>query len=657
MIPEVGHFALILGLCTTLVLAIIPLAGATTGRRLWMAIARPLAAGQFVFCLLSFACLAQAFLGDDFSVRYVAENSNSQLPWYYKASALWGAHEGSLLLWLVILSGWLLAVASLSRSMPLPIVARVLSIIAMVAIGFYCFLLFTSNPFTRALPFPPTEGADLNPLLQDIGLILHPPLLYMGYVGFSVPFAFALASLLEGRLDAAWARWTRLWTNAAWIFLTLGIALGSWWAYYELGWGGWWFWDPVENASFMPWLIGTALLHSLAVTEKRGIFRSWTLLLAIFAFSLSLLGTFLVRSGVLTSVHAFASDPTRGVFILAFLGIVIGGSLLLYGFRGQTLGGTASFTWGSREAFLLINNILLVICAAIILLGTLYPLVADVFGWGKLSVGPPYFNFFFVPLMVFVALAMAPGSILRWRKVPAGWFKSHLRIPMLSALVVGLIVPWVMTGAFEIGAFVTVAVFVWVSVFIAKDLWQKTGQFGSRLEGFRRQSGSYFGMHLAHFGLACAILGVGLTTLYNLEKDARIEPGDVIESGGYSFHFEEIRSVEGPNYSAREAVVRVSIGERTVAILYPQKRRYHARDQMMTEAGISGGLWRDLYVSLGEPLEGGAWAVRVHIKPFVRWIWLGSLLMSLGGLWAMVDKRYRSRSPAANRAVVTEVAA
>ena len=649
MIPELGQFSLILGLCLVFLLALVPLAGVARGNLVWMSLCRPLAAGQFVFTLVALLCLVQAFIGDDFSVAYVASNSNSMLPWYYKVSAVWGAHEGSLLLWLFILSAWTLAVAVLSQRIPLAMVARVLSVMGMVALGFFLFLLFTSNPFERTLPFPPADGGDLNPLLQDIGLIVHPPLLYMGYVGFCVPFAFALAALMAGRMDAAWARWTRLWTNVAWAFLTLGIALGSWWAYYELGWGGWWFWDPVENASFMPWLVGTALVHSLAVTEKRGVFRSWTLLLAIFAFSLSLLGTFLVRSGVLTSVHAFASDPTRGVFILAFLALVIGGSLLLFGIRGQALKSQAGFSWLSREAFILFNNILLVLCTAIILLGTLYPLVADVMGWGKISVGPPYFNLFFIPLTIIIALLMAPGPLLRWKKSSAAWLRGRLVVPVIVAVAGGLLLPWLIGGQLTVGAFATVAVFLWVLCIVAIDMVAKSSHSRGRWHGLTRLSGSYYGMQIAHLGVACAILGAGLTSIYNEEKDARVEAGTVVASGGYEFHFLDLRESRGPNYTADEAAVEVRRGERLVTTLYPQKRRYPVRGQVMTEAGIGAGLWRDLYVSLGEPLEGGAWSARVHVKPFVRWIWLGALLMAAGGTLAMFDKRYRAR-----KAVSTE---
>ena len=646
MNPEIGHFALILGFALALCQAVLPMVGSYTGNRPWMAVARPLALGQLLLALVSFVALTLAFLADDFSVLYVANNSNSLLPWYYKISAVWGAHEGSLLLWVLIQAGWIAAVAAWSRSLPLTLVARVLSVMSMVAVGFYLFLLFTSNPFERMLPFPAAEGADLNPLLQDFGLIVHPPLLYMGYVGLSVPFAFAIAALLAGRLDAAWARWTRLWTNAAWAFLTLGIALGSWWAYYELGWGGWWFWDPVENASFMPWLVATALVHSLAVTEKRGAFRSWTLLLAIFAFSLSLLGAFLVRSGVLTSVHAFATDPARGVFILAFLALVVGGSLLLFAIRAQSLPNQGGFEWLSREAFMLINNILLVIATAIILLGTLYPLVADVLGWGKISVGPPYFNLFFVPLMLLLAPLMAVGGILRWKRTEWSWLRPALVLPLLISVVAGLVFPWLYAGAFHAGTAITVAVFVWVVVLLVRDIWRKSAYSGGRVRGLRRLTGSYYGMQLAHLGVACAILGAGMVSIYTAEKDARVEEGGRVEDAGYHFEFADFSVVQGPNYVADQAEVRVWRDERLVATLYPQKRRYLASGQLMTEAGIGGGLFRDLYVSLGEPLGDGAWAVRVHVKPFVRWIWLGALLMAAGGGLAMADRRYRARRTA-----------
>ncbi|WP_461482134.1 heme lyase CcmF/NrfE family subunit [Porticoccus sp.] len=641
MIAEYGHFALILALVLALLQAVIPFAGAALGNRLWMSSARPLVVGQTVMVAFSFGCLVALFLNDDFSVRYVAANSNSLLPDYYKVSAVWGAHEGSLLLWVLILSGWSFAVALFSQTLPRILVARVLSVMGMISVGFYLFLLFTSNPFARSLPFSPMEGADLNPLLQDFGLIVHPPMLYMGYVGFSVAFAFAIAALLAGRMDAAWARWTRPWTNVAWMFLTLGIALGSWWAYYELGWGGWWFWDPVENASFMPWLVGTALVHSLAVTEKRGVFRSWTLLLAIFAFSLSLLGTFLVRSGVLTSVHAFAADPERGIFILAFLAMVVGGSLFLYALRGPAVRSAASFNGLSREMFMLINNILLVSAMVIILLGTLYPLIADVLDWGKISVGPPYFNLFFVPLMLVLAVLMAVGSVLRWKRNELSVLGRFLNIPLVVSLLAGALFPLFFGEHYSPMAAVTVAVAVWVAAVTVRDLWRKSGHSRSRLYGLRRLKGSYYGMVLAHLGVAVCIVGAGLTTLYSVQRDVRLSPGDRAEVSGYQFEFVEMRPVQGPNYIADQALVKVTRNGRVVDELRPEKRRYVATGQTMTEAAIGSGLWRDLYVALGEPLAGDAWAVRIHIKPFVRWIWLGGLLIAIGALLAVLDKRYR----------------
>ncbi|MGK2915664.1 MAG: heme lyase CcmF/NrfE family subunit [Porticoccaceae bacterium] len=641
MIAESGHFALILAFCLALGQASLPLAGALVHRRLWMATARPLAIGQFVFVVISFICLALAFAGDDFSLRYVAANSNSLLPWYYKISAVWGAHEGSLLLWVLILAGWSLAVALFSRTLPLTLVARVLAVMGMIAVGFYLFLLFTSNPFERSLPFFPAEGSDLNPLLQDIGLIIHPPMLYMGYVGFSVAFAFAIAALIGGRMDSAWARWARPWTNAAWAFLTLGIVLGSWWAYYELGWGGWWFWDPVENASFMPWLVGTALVHSLAATEKRGVFRSWTLLLAILAFSLSLLGTFLVRSGVLTSVHAFAADPTRGLFILIFLAVVIGGSLLLYGVRSSTLRAETSFDWLSREAFLLFNNVLLVVTMGVILVGTLYPLIADVFGWGKISVGPPYFTLFFVPLMGLLALLMALGSLMRWKRTRWSQLRPSILLPAIASLGLGLALPPLLGWPLRVGAVIALTLGIWVFSVSGWDLWRKSSHLDGRWAGLRRLRGSYYGMLIAHLGIAVAVIGVGLTSQYSEQRDIRLAPGERVLVSGYEFVFRGIEKVDGPNYRAQRGMIEVFRDGQLVTALRPEKRRYFASGQVMTEAGIDGGLFRDIYVALGEPLDGGAWGVRAYVKPFVRWIWLGGVLIAIGGVLAMLDKRYR----------------
>ncbi|MBI2784493.1 MAG: heme lyase CcmF/NrfE family subunit [Gammaproteobacteria bacterium] len=643
MIPEYGHFALILALCLSLVLAVVPMLGATLGRPLWMASARPLAFGQLVLVAISFGCLAAAFLGDDFSVRYVAQNGNSLLPVYYKISAVWGAHEGSLLLWVLVLAGWTAAVAAFSRELPPELVARVLAVMGMIAVGFHLFLLLTSNPFERLLPMAPAEGRDLNPLLQDFGLIVHPPLLYMGYVGLSVPFAFAIAALLGGRMDVAWTRWTRPWTNIAWAFLTIGITLGSWWAYYELGWGGWWFWDPVENASFMPWLIATALVHSLAVTEKRGLFRGWTLLLAIFAFALSLLGTFMVRSGVLTSVHAFASDPTRGVFVLAFLGVVIGGSLLLYGLRAPALRVPASFGWRSREAFVLANNGLLAVITAVILLGTLYPLVADVMGWGKISVGPPYFNSFFVPLTLALALLMGIGALLQWKDSAPAPMARAAGLGALVAVPAAGLLPW-LWGSWQWGAALALAATAWIAALTVRDLWRKSAFAPSRWQGLQRLRGGYWGMVCAHLGIAVAIAGAGVASSYSVQQDVRMEPGDTQVVAGYEFRFDGVTARDGPNYHAQIGAFDVRRDGHPVAHLEPEKRRYQG-GQVMTEAGIDAGLGRDLYVVLGEPLDDTAWAVRLHVKPLVRWLWLGGALIAIGAVVAVGDRRYRRPVP------------
>jgi cytochrome c-type biogenesis protein CcmF len=654
VIPEYGHFALILACCLSLVLAVVPMLGAALRRPLWMACARPLAVGQLVFVTISFGCLAAAFLGDDFSVRYVAQNGNSLLPVYYKFSAVWGAHEGSLLLWVLVLAGWTAAVAVFSRELPPVLVARVLAVMGLIAVGFHLFLLLTSNPFERVLPLAPAEGRDLNPLLQDFGLIVHPPLLYMGYVGLSVPFAFAIAALLGGRMDVAWTRWTRPWTNTAWAFLTLGITLGSWWAYYELGWGGWWFWDPVENASFMPWLIATALVHSLAVTEKRGLFRGWTLLLAIFAFGLSLLGTFLVRSGVLTSVHAFASDPTRGVFVLAFLGVVIGGSLLLYGLRAPALRVPASFGWRSREAFVLANNGLLAVITAVILLGTLYPLVADVMGWGKISVGPPYFNSFFAPLTLVLALLMGIGALVQWKDSAPAPMARAAGLGALVAVPAAGLLPW-LWGSWQWGAAMALGTAAWVAALTVRDLWRKSAFAPDRWQGLRRLRGGYWGMVCAHLGVAVAIAGAGVTASYSAHHEARMQPGDALVVADYEFHFAGVTERAGPNYHAQIGAFDVHRDGRLVAHLEPEKRRYQG-GQVMTEAGIDAGLDRDLYVVLGESLDDTAWAVRLHVKPLVRWLWLGGVLIALGAVIAVGDRRYR-RSASVRTEVRTEVPA
>jgi cytochrome c-type biogenesis protein CcmF len=604
-----------------------------------MGLAQPAAWGQFAFLGFSFACLTYAFMVDDFSVAYVAHNSNSALPWYYKFSAVWGAHEGSLLLWAFILAGWTFAVAVFSRQLPEDMLARVLGVMGLISIGFLLFLIVTSNPFERLLPQVPMDGRDLNPLLQDFGLIVHPPMLYMGYVGFSVAFAFAIAALLGGRLDAAWARWSRPWTLVAWAFLGLGIALGSWWAYYELGWGGWWFWDPVENASFMPWLVGTALIHSLAVTEKRGVFKSWTVLLAIAAFSLSLLGTFLVRSGVLTSVHAFATDPERGVFILVFLLMVVGGSLTLFALRAPVVKSQVGFGLWSRETLLLVNNLLLVVATAMILLGTLYPLLLDALSGAKLSVGPPYFNAMFVPLIGALMVTLGVGILVRWKDTPLKWLLGMLTPVLITSVVLGGLGS-LLFGDFNWAVLAVSLLAAWVVIASIRDLLDKTRHKGL-LKGVRSLAPSYWGMHLAHLGLAVCAIGVVLTSHQSAERDLRLAPGESLSLGGYEFVFEGAVHHEGPNFTSDKATIRVLDGDKQIATLHPEKRLYTVQQMPMTEAGIDAGFTRDLYVALGEPLGDGAWAVRVHIKPFVRWIWLGALMMGLGGVLAASDRRYR----------------
>jgi cytochrome c-type biogenesis protein CcmF len=645
MIPEIGNFALALALVLALTQGTLPIWGAARGNSVLMGLARSLAYGQFLFMAIAFICLVQSFLTNDFSVLYVAEHSNSQLPSHYRFAAVWGGHEGSLLLWAFILSIWTIAVASFSKHLPEEMVARVLGVMGLISVGFLLFMLFTSNPFDRLIPTA-MDGRDLNPLLQDPGLVIHPPMLYMGYVGFSVAFAFALSALLGGKLDATWARWSRPWTTIAWVFLTIGVALGSGWAYYELGWGGWWFWDPVENASFMPWLVGTALMHSLAVTEKRGAFKSWTVLLAISAFSLSLLGTFLVRSGVLTSVHSFATDPKRGVFILSFLVVVIGSSLLLFAWRAPKIGLGGKFDLVSREAFLLSNNVLLSVASASVFLGTLYPLFVDALGFGKISVGPPYFNTVFVPIMVPMVLLMGLGPIARWKQasVPDIWVR--VRWAFVSSLVIALLLPIVLGKWSPLIALGLMLAF-WLISTICVDLYKRTsGRGTSILQRLRSQSRSYYGMQLAHLGVAVFIIGVTMVKGYETERDVRMDVGDTVQAGGYVFRFDGVRDLEGPNYKGFQGRVTISKNDKQVTQLYPEKRTYNATGMPMTEAAIDTGFLRDLYVSLGEPIpdSNGAWAVRVYHKPFIDWIWAGCLLMALGGVMAIMDKRYRIHS-------------
>jgi len=643
MIPELGHFALILALCMALVLAVVPLAGTFLRMPAWVALARPLAWGQFTFLALAFGVLVHAFLVDDFSVLYVANNGNTLLPNIYKVSAVWGAHEGSLLLWVFILSSWTVAVAVFGRNLPEEVQARVLSVMGMIAIGFLSFLLFTSNPFERVFPAP-VEGGELNPLLQDFGLAIHPPMLYMGYVGMSVAFAFAIAALLGGRLDAAWARWSRPWTLVAWVFLTIGIVLGSWWAYYELGWGGWWFWDPVENASFMPWLAGTALVHSLAVTEKRGAFKRWTVLLALLAFSLSLLGTFLVRSGVLTSVHAFANDPERGLFILMFLMIVIGGSLLLYAVRAPDISRGGGFATVSRETLLLGNNVLLVLMTVLVLMGTLAPLLYDAFGWGKISVGFPWFNSMLVTFMPLMVLLMGIGPLTRWKQQEPAELVRRLRLALIISVVAGVAVALPLLGdSWSVG--LAAALSLWLVATLLTGLklrLRARGGIGSLWQDFAGRGGrSYYGMWLAHLGVAFFIVGITVVTQFDVEKDERMSPGQTIELAGYSFRFDGVQTAPGPNYKAQRGTVHVSRNGAEVALLHPEKRVYQVQRKPMTEAGIDAGFMRDIYVSLGEPLGNGDWSMRLYYKPLVRWIWFGGLLIAAGGLLAASDPRYR----------------
>ena len=646
MIAELGHFALIIALAMALLQSIVPMIGSFKGYTSWMRLGSSLSVGQLSFVAISFVCLTAAFLNDDFSLKYVSQNSNTALPDHYKISAVWAAHEGSLLLWALILAGWTAAVALFSQALPLVLRARILSILGAISVGFALFLLYTSNPFERLLPMSPMEGADLNPLLQDIGLIIHPPMLYMGYVGFAVPFAFAIAALIGGQFDSAWARWSRPWINLAWMFLTLGITLGSWWAYYELGWGGWWFWDPVENASLMPWLVGTALMHSVSASEKRGVFRSWTLLLAIFAFSLSLLGTFLVRSGILTSVHAFATDPERGVFMLMFLAIVIGGSLMLFAIRGLAMQKVAAYSGWSREVMLLINNVILVSAMTMILIGTLYPLVADVLDLGKISVGPPYFNFFFVPLTFGLVVAMGIAVFTKWKATEPRLILSKIPVPLLIAMITAGILPFYLATdySYSITAGLTLFMSLWLVATIIKDLVEKVG---SNIKRVATLSYSYLGMQLAHTGLAICILGVGLSSAYDQSRELRMAPGDKAIIAGYEFTFSAVNPVAGPNYTAFQAHIKVTKERRLIANLYPEKRHYNAGGQVMTEAAIDPSLARDIYVSLGEPLAGGAWALSLQVKPFVRCIWLGGVLVAIGGLLAATDRRYRRRKKSA----------
>ena len=637
MIPEIGTLAIIIALLLATTQAILPLVGAHRGNLTLMAVARPAARGQFLFVLIAYLCLVYAFLANDFTVINVAKNSFSELPAFYRITATWGSHEGSLLLWVLILAVWTMSVAMFSRSVPEEMVARVLGVMGLISVGFLSFLLFTSSPFLRQSPAP-AEGSDLNPLLQDWGMIIHPPMLYMGYVGFAVAFSFAIAALLSGRLDAAWARWSRPWTTVAWAFLTLGVALGSWWAYRELGWGGWWFWDPVENASFMPWLAGTALIHSLAVTEKRGAFKAWTVLLALTAFSLSLLGTFLVRSGVLSSVHSFAVDPTRGAFILGFMLVVIGGSLALFAWRAPKMVTGGAFAWFSRESMLLANNVILIAALAAVLLGTLYPLFIDALGLGKLSVGPPYFNAVFVPLMAPALFLMGVGPLMRWKGDHLPDLFSRLKWALAVSVATGILLPLTLEG-YKPWAAMGLALAMWILLTVLigfRERLKTAGRLGSLPRAF-------WGMQLAHLGMAVGVAGITLVTNYQQEVDVRMSIGEHAQIVGYTFTFRGTTEYAGPNFHAARGTLDVSKDGKKRFTLYPEKRIYNASGMAMTEAAVRPSFFGDIYVSLGEPLDDKqkTWAVRLYYKPFINWLWIGAFLMMTGGFLAASDRRYR----------------
>ena len=653
MIPEVGHFALIIALCLALVQTIVPVLGAQTRTVQWIAVAKPAARGQFLFIIISYACLTYSFINSDFSVLYVANNSNTVLPTHYKISAVWGAHEGSLLLWVLMLGIWTFAVTIFSRSLPDDMVARVLGVMGFVSVGFLLFMLLTSNPFERIFPSP-VEGRDLNPLLQDPGLVIHPPMLYMGYVGFSVAFAFAIAALLGGKLDSVWARWSRPWVIYAWVFLTVGITLGSWWAYHELGWGGWWFWDPVENASFMPWLVGTALIHSLAVTDKRSSLKSWTVLLAIFAFSLSLLGTFLVRSGILVSVHAFATDPARGLYILIFLAVVIGGSLILYAVRAPHIRSSGQFDVFSRETALLVNNVLLLVAMLTILVGTLYPLFMSAFNLPSLSVGKPYFDLVFSALTLPLVFVVGIGPFMRWKKTSMKKVLRRLLKIAAAGIVAGLALPFMVAGKTSILVTLGVALGGWSIASAVYYLLKNVLHTESGTHMLRRLGKipyATWGMSVAHLGIGVFVLGVTFVSAFEQVRELPMRLGQKTEMSGYVFQFDGVRDVRGPNYSSKQASVRVYRNDKPVALLLPEKRTYLVQQNPMTEAGIDTGFLRDVYVALGEQIDDRTWGMRLYYKPFIQWVWLGAMLMAGGGLLAALDRRYRLKLKRETKAV------
>ncbi len=641
MMAELGNYALALSLAVSILLAIFPLLGAEKNIVSFMRLARPMTYGLFVSLTISFGTLFYLFAVNDFSVQYVVNNSNSNLPLHYRLSAVWGSHEGSLLLWIWLLTFWSAAVAIFSKHLPQEAVARVLGIMGLISVGFLIFVLFTSNPFSRTFPNFPVDGKELNPMLQDVGLIFHPPLLYLGYVGFSVAFAFALASLMSGKLDSAWARWSRPWTMAAWVFLTLGIVLGSWWAYYELGWGGWWFWDPVENSSFMPWLAGTALIHSLAVTEKRNTFKAWTVLLAILAFSLCLLGTFLVRSGILVSVHAFASDPTRGLYILAYLIVVIGGSLLLYAYKGSQIRSRQNAERYSRESMLLLNNILLMTALCVVFLGTLLPLVHKQLGLGTISVGAPFFNQMFLIIMTPFALLLGIGPLVKWRRDAFSAVRKPVIISLIFTLAAGFGLPYFLQDRITISSVLGTMMVVFIVLLNLYELHQRATHKYPFFKGILKLSRSQWGMVLAHLGIAMTIWGIAFSQNYSIERDVRMNVGDHTTIGDYEFKFNGIQDTNGANYLGGQAKIEVYKKTQPEAVLFAEKRFYTVSKMSMTEAAIDWGFTRDLYVALGERLEDGSWAIRLYYKPFIRWIWFGGLFMALGGILCLFDRRYR----------------
>tara|TARA_B100000959_G_scaffold156338_1_gene163916 strand:+ start:19916 stop:21907 length:1992 start_codon:yes stop_codon:yes gene_type:complete len=641
MLPELGQFSLILAFCLSIILGTLPLIGAHRNNVLWMSLARPLSAGVFVFLGISIVILTYAFASDDFSVQFVALHSNSALPLQYKLTAVWGGHEGSFLLWTFMLAGWMLAVAIFSKSMPIDFVARVLGVLGILCSGYILFMLATSNPFDRIVPLPPLDGTDLNSMLQDFAFIIHPPTLYMGYVGFSVVFAFAIAALLSGKLDAAWARWCRPWANVAWAILTIGIAVGSWWAYYELGWGGWWAWDPVENPPLITWLFGTALIHSLAVTEKRGVFKSWTVLLAILAFAGSLMGTFITRSGLLTSVHAFASDPSRGFFILAILGITVGGSLLLYAIRAPLMKSEFGFDLLSREVFLLINNVILVVASASIFLGTLFPMIYQALTDDLISIGPPYFNSIFAPLMMLLVLFLGIGPMSRWKRTSTAYLLQQLGKVALASVAIGVLLPLLVLLEFSLAATVSIALAAWVVLSIGKDVSNRIVNKPTPIQGLRALSLSYYGMQAAHLGVAVMLVGIGLTSYFSVEKSVLLEQGQSIVLAGYDFVFIGSSAVTGPNFIGEEAEISVLKAGVEIEVLHPQRRIYTASGSPSTEMDIDAGLLRDLFITLGEEKQAGAWSMTIYVKPFIRWVWLGAIFMVFGATLAAGDKRYR----------------